>query len=163
MFDTMTSKFNDQWMLLSDRDKKAAVLLAISLSLAIVIFLVILPVMRYQMNAQESLTKAETTFNELVAIAPQALANSQSGPAFSASSLNSEIRRQAVRNGLTIQRFEPDGNNLKVWLEEARYPSVVKWLAGLESMGITHAELALEGRNKPGFVSVRTTFSLPNS
>ncbi|MFQ3230683.1 type II secretion system protein GspM [Reinekea sp.] len=163
MFEAITSKFNDQWMQLSDRDKKAAVLLAASLSLSIVIFLVILPIKKYQNDAQDALSRAEATFNELVAIAPQALANNQSGPAFSTSSLNSEIRRQAVRNGLTIQRFEPDGNNLKVWLEEARYPSVVKWLAGLESMGISHAELSLESRNKPGFVTVRATFSLPNS
>lgn len=163
MFENLTSKLTDQWTQLSDRDKKSAIFLAISLMLAVTIFLVIVPVKQYQSNALDALANAEATYQELVNIAPQALANNQTGPAFSTSSLNSEIRRQAVRNGLTIQRFEPDGDNLKIWIDEARYPSIVKWLAGLEAMGISHLELTLENKDKLGFVSARATFGLPNS
>jgi len=76
-------------------------------------------------------------------------------------SINSEVRRQAARYGVEIQRFEPDGEHLKVWLDDARYPSVIQWLGGLEALGISHLELTMENRSKPGFVSVRVTFGVP--
>lgn len=163
MVSNYLTKLSERWDQLTERDKKAALLLIVSIAGAILIFGLILPVSNAHQNAINELQNAEETYQELLSIAPLAMANGQSGQAFSISSLNSEIRRQAVRYGLSIQRFEPQGDNLRVWLEEARYPSVVKWLAGLESMGITQAELTLENENKPGFVSVRVTFALPTN
>ncbi|MBU2863284.1 type II secretion system protein M [Reinekea forsetii] len=163
MFADVKTKLSERWALLSERDQKSVIVLSVSLLVAIIIFGIVMPLVNAHNNAKNSLANAETTYQELLAIAPQALANGQSTPAFSISSLNSEIRRQAVRHGLSIQRFEPQGDNLRVWLEGARYPSVVKWLAGLESMGITQAELTLDDENKPGFVSVRVTFALPKN
>jgi general secretion pathway protein M len=163
VFENIATKVSEQWLTLSEKDKKAAILLMISTLLAIIVFGVIQPIRSYQANAVDSLAKSQETYQSLVEIAPQALANNSDSPTFSTSSLNSEIRRQAVRNGITIQRFEPDGDNFKVWLDEARYPAMVKWLSSLEAMGIAHIELTLESKNKPGFVSVRVTFGMPKS
>ncbi len=146
----------EKWSALSQRDQYAAIALSIALLLSIVIFGIIGPIANLKATAQQKNASATTVLNELTLLAPQAMAAGKStGQA--KNSLNSDVRRQAARNGVEIQRFEPDGNFLKVWLEDIRYPAVIQWLGALESVGVGHYELAIEDRPNPGLVSVRVT------
>lgn len=156
----LVENLNEKWSSLTKRDQQASLLLAISLVLAIIIFALIVPINTARADADKALLSAQKTYNELVALAPKAMAAKQGVTQVDANSINSEVRRQAARFGLEVQRFEPEGQNLKVWLEDSRYPSVVNWLGSLENAGIKSSELTLEDRPKSGFVSVRATFTV---
>lgn len=160
MFDSFIEPIREKWLTLSKRDQNAVALLAIALAVSIVVFGIIVPVKNSNAVLANELEGAQGIYAELLTLAPQALAASSSTQSFDASAINTEVRRQAARTGIEIQRFEPDGEFLKVWLEDARYPSVVQWLGGLETLGISHSELTMEDRPKAGFVSVRVTFGV---
>jgi general secretion pathway protein M len=149
------------WYGASSRDQKSVMALAIALVLSFVVFGVIQPISNANEKMEADLNSANRTLTELVALAPKAMSTGggQSGTV-TASSINTETRRQAARYGVEILKYETDGDLFKVWLEDSRYPSVIQWLGALEAMGISHLELTLEDRPKPGFVSVRVTFGL---
>lgn len=161
MFERLLEPLQSKWDSLSARDQKAGVWLIIALAVSIILFGIIIPLNQRTNDLRQSLNSAENIYDELLMLAPQAMANSGGQAAsMNVNSLNSEIRRQAARYGVEIQRFEPDGQALRVWLEDARYPSVVQWLGALEMFGIVHLDLTLEDRPRAGFVSARVTFGV---
>lgn len=162
MFESIREPLQERWISLSKRDQQAAIALTVATLLAIVIFGVISPMMSATENSQRELNNAQNVYNELKSLAPNALSATGGAQSFDANAINSEVRRQAARYGVVIQRFEPSGSDLKVWVEDARYPNVIQWLGGLESIGVTHSELALDNRPQPGFVNVRVTFTVGN-
>lgn len=160
MFERLTEPFNQIWEQLSERDKKAASLLLVSLFVAILIFGLVLPIHSHHQQARQALITAQNVFEEIVTLAPQAMAMGNNSDNIAPAALNNEIRRQAVRMGVTIQRFEPDGDNLRVWLEGQTYQSVINWLASLETVGVRHTEGTLEKGREPGLISARFTFTV---
>jgi type II secretory pathway component PulM len=162
MFENLFEPLRNKWATYSQRDQRSLSALMVALVLAILIFGITLPVLKANKQLHNELENAQDVYNELLSLAPLALINSSEDSTFDTSSLNSEVRRQAARFGVDIQRFEPDGNSLKVWLEDVRYPAVIQWLGGLTSRGIGHSELTLEDRPKAGFVSVRVTLGARN-
>ncbi|TCS42535.1 type II secretion system protein GspM [Reinekea marinisedimentorum] len=157
MFESLMSPLTEKWNSLAHRDQAALKILITSLLLAFFIFGLIVPTLNGKQQKIAELASAKETYQQLVELAPLALANSSSAPAASVNDLNSIVRRQAARNGFEIQRFEPSGDSLKVWLEDVRYRSVVLWLGALQQSGVFHSELTMEDRANAGFVSVRVT------
>lgn len=160
MLSSLFSGFTEQWEKLSARDQLAMKCLAAAVAVSVLFFGIFLPIRNAHSGALAALNQAETVYDELLILAPQALGNSSSVSAVDPASINSEVRRQAARFGVTIQRFEPDGDRLQIWVEEVRYPAVIQWLGSLEDSGIIHAELTLEDTSNPGFVSARVTFTV---
>lgn len=157
MFNSIISPVSEKWNSYSERDQLALKVLITSLLAAILIFGMILPVMSSKEQKLSDLSSAKETYQQLLDLAPLALAKGNVSSTGSVNDLNSAIRRQAARNGFEIQRFEPSGESLKVWLEDVRYSSVVQWLGALQDSGILHSELTMEDRTSPGLVSVRVT------
>jgi len=162
MFETLLEPLRLKWAANSRRDQQSLAALIVALVLAVLIFGVSLPLLNKNQELNSDLQNAQRIYSELLNLAPLALNNSDATISFEPSALNSEVRRQAARFGVEIQRFEPDGALLKVWLEDVRYPAVVQWLGGLTALGIVHTELTLEDRPKSGFVSVRVTLGALN-
>ena len=160
MFD-MTSLFQpliDRVNGLPQRDRRALIVLVIGTALLLVWFALIQPVHQWRIEANSELEAARDTYQELVAKAPKAMTGGSRNGAGDTASLNTELRRQANRFGLSIQSFEPDGDLLRVRIDEARYGPVVQWLAALESAGVSTGQVTLEARSKPGLISVRASF-----
>ncbi len=160
MFSSIIDPISQQWQALSENDKKASVALSIVLGLSIFIFLIILPLISTRADLIQKLSNAESVNFELKILAPKAIGTNKAVSSKSSDSLNSEIRRQGARYGISFQKLEPDGENLKVWLEDARYPSVIQWLGALETLNILHMDLTMENERKAGFVSLRVTFEI---
>jgi general secretion pathway protein M len=158
MFDSIISPLSEKWNSYSERDQGALKLLIGAMIVMLIVFGLIVPTIKSKQQNQAELAAAKETFQQLVELAPLALANNSStSTGSSVNDLNGAARRQAARNGFEIQRFEPSGDSLKIWLEDVRYKSVVLWLGALQESGIYHSELAMEDRSNPGFVSVRVT------
>lgn len=160
MFEALLEPMKEKWQSLSRRDRQAAMLLILAITASVAIFAIIMPIQSTSRSIERELETVTGIYEELTSLAPRAMGNQSSGTELNVNSINSEVRRQAARYGVEIQRFEPDQDRLKVWLEDARYPSVIQWLGGLETIGITHIELTLDDRPNPGLVNVRVTFAV---
>lgn len=143
---------------LSERDRRALSVLSLLAGVLLLWFALIAPVLEWRAAAAEELASARETYTSLVTKAPRALSGSATATT-STASLNTELRRQANRYGLSIQSFEPDGDALRVRISEGRYSKVVQWLAALSAQGFVTEQLTLEGRNDPGLVSVLAVLS----
>ncbi|PTY36611.1 hypothetical protein BGP77_04765 [Saccharospirillum sp. MSK14-1] len=145
---------NTRWQQLGQREQQALRLLAIVVGLLAMWLLLIQPVYQWRQQASQQLENAQSTYQQLLQKAPLALASGSATSATSNASLNTELRQQANRFGLSIQGFEPDGDWLRVRLDEARYSQVVQWLAALQAQGVVVDQLTLNGRDRPGRVQV---------
>lgn len=148
----------DRWEGLPTRDRRALAALLVTGSLLLAWFGVITPVSQMRADSAAELDAAQDTYQTLVNKAPKAMASGSNAGASSTASLNTELRRQANRFGLAIQSFEPDGNLLRVRIDDTRYSSIVRWLGALEAEGIVTEQLSMDARSDPGKVSVRASF-----
>ena len=74
--------------------------------------------------------------------------------------LESAIPTQAATFGV-IPTVTADGDAASVTVTEARYDSVVPWLAGLEASGATLSSVRIERGGQPGVVNVTLRVSRP--
>jgi len=76
--------------------------------------------------------------------------------------LMSLVTRSAGEAGLSLQRFEPSGEDaIRVWLEGAQFTEVASWLERLNtSHGVQIDQASLDRQNDPGIVSVRLTLTI---
>lgn len=76
--------------------------------------------------------------------------------------LMSLVTRSAGEAGLSLQRFEPSGDNaIRVWLEGAPFTEVASWLEQLNTgHGVQIDQASMDRQNDPGMVSVRLTLTI---
>lgn len=72
------------------------------------------------------------------------------------------VTRSAGEAGLSLQRFEPSGEDaIRVWLENAPFAEVAAWLERLNgSHGVVIDQAAMDRASEPGRVSVRLTLAI---
>lgn len=58
--------------------------------------------------------------------------------------------------GINMKRFEPDGEQVRVWLENADFAKVANWLNSLSEQGVSAQEAHVEQNNNG--LSVRLVF-----
>lgn len=68
--------------------------------------------------------------------------------------LEQAIPTQAAAFGIVPASVTPEGEAAVVTLAEARYDSVVPWLAGLEASGATLSSVRIDRGTQPGAVNV---------
>ena len=80
----------------------------------------------------------------------------QVGPTTAALSgpLATAIPAQAATFGIIPASVTPDGDAATVTVTEARYDSVIPWLAGLEASGATLSSVRIDRGSQPGAVNV---------
>ncbi|NUB42763.1 type II secretion system protein M [Fertoebacter nigrum] len=98
----------------------------------------------------------------------RALVLLQSQPARAASApadtrpLNVIVTETAAAFGLVIRRLEPEGESLRLVLDEAPFDAVILWLEAVErDHGLTLAALDLQRRPAPGVVNASLTLERP--
>lgn len=84
-----------------------------------------------------------------------------SAPVLSTGAANSQSVLDAVSAtaggmGINMQRFEPDGDSVRVWLESAEFAKVANWLNALNQQGVRAQEVHFEQGGKG--LSVRLVF-----
>ncbi|GAA0854930.1 type II secretion system protein M [Aliiglaciecola litoralis] len=73
-----------------------------------------------------------------------------------AGSLPQAVNQTASRINITISRMQPQGEELKVWVDQAPFNDVVSWLQNMENQGIRIINVDLAEANAPGMVKVRS-------
>ncbi|HEX5278269.1 MAG TPA: type II secretion system protein GspM [Fluviicoccus sp.] len=137
---------------LSPRDRMALIAL-VAFSVASLIGLGSLKLHRAADKAEQQAAQERATLTWLQGIGPQI-----SGGSLGDSSLSvlDMVSSAAAGQGITMQRFEPDGNRVRVWLDNADFAKVASWMDLLERQGVKSQEVHFEQSEKG--LSVRLVF-----
>lgn len=71
-------------------------------------------------------------------------------------SLPQAVNQTASRVNIAISRMQPQGDALKVWVDQAPFNDVLSWLQALESRGIKIIDLDLAESDAPGQIKIRS-------
>lgn len=152
------------------RDQQALGVLMLAVLLAIVYFAIWRPAADYHRDAAAAREQAAELLTWMQANQSriQQLAQSRDQGKSTSSQLNdsralmSTVTRSASEAGLTLQRFEPSGEQaIRVWLEQVPFNQVAAWLEQLTGeYGIQIDQAALDRGETPGMVSVRLTLKI---
>lgn len=154
----MFQSIADQWALMGERDRRALSILIPVVVLLLIWFVLVQPLQQRHSLAKAQLNAAQSTLQEVVAKAPRLMGQTNTATGAGNTNLNTDLRRHANRLGINIVGLEPDGDLLRVRIDETRYSQLVRWLAVLEQEGILAEQLTMEARNRPGLVSARVAF-----
>ena len=71
-------------------------------------------------------------------------------------SLTQAVNQTASRVRITISRMQPQGEELKVWVDQAPFNDVLSWLQTMENMGIQIINLDVAQADAPGLIKIRS-------
>ncbi|KPQ01616.1 type II secretion system protein GspM [Marinobacter sp. HL-58] len=159
-----------QYDQLPRRDQQALTVLAVAIFLGILYFAVWVPAASFH---DEALDERESS-TELLAwleanrdsLEKLSGAGGQGSTSVDAPedgrALMSLVTRSASEAGLSLQRFEPSGDNaIRVWLDGVPFTEVASWLEQLNTgHGVQIDQASMDRRDDPGMVSVRLTLKI---
>ena len=71
-------------------------------------------------------------------------------------SLPQAVNQTAGRVKIAISRMQPQGDELKVWVDEAPFNDVLSWLQALEKRGVKILDMDVAKADSPGMIKVRS-------
>ncbi|MFE8071734.1 type II secretion system protein M [Marinobacteraceae bacterium S3BR75-40.1] len=162
-------KFTAKYDHLPRRDQKALQLLGIALLLFVVYFLIWRPAHQFQVEQQDRLENARDLLAFVQANKSRVaeVAKQRQGQGASqiddTRSLLSTVTSTANESGLSLQRFEPSGEQrIRVWLDDVAFTGLAGWLEKLNTQyGIEVEQASLDRTDNPGQVTARLTLMTP--
>ncbi|QIZ78420.1 type II secretion system protein M [Ferrimonas lipolytica] len=144
------------WLDRSDQERRLMVIAGPLLLLGIIYWGLWQPV-------QESLAQAQAQVKaETVALAQvkhnanlYASQDGQAGPKRTLGSLSQVASQSAKENNLVIERMQPQGDKLQLWLEDANFDRLISWLNEINQQGVQINALDLSVADEAGMVQVR--------
>ncbi len=138
------------------RDQKIIKAISAFIVICFIIILFVQPFLAKQGLYQAKLDKSLATYESLASNA-----HKFKGDAASASSngpILSLVTQQAKRSNINLKRFEPDGDGLRIWLEDAVFDDAIRWLEELNRKhGIQIKQINVDRSDKSGLVDLRGT------
>lgn len=148
-----------RWDELAEREQKALAILGGFL----LVFFLIFGVWRPSHLAMEKARQQYQSNRQLQAWiqenAPQLRASGGGGPGVSGESVLGVVSNSAASNGFSLQRFEPEGDRVRIWLVGVSFNRVAAWLDQLRQQGVSTVEAQVEKQPDTGLVSVRLTLA----
>ncbi len=106
----------------------------------------------YKTKLDKSLTLYETLARNAHKFQTQTVAAASNGPILTL------VTQQAKRANINLKRFEPDGDGLRIWLEDAVFDDAIRWLEELnQKHGIQIKQINVDRSDKSGRVDLRGT------
>ncbi len=147
----MPSVIQDYLSKLSPRDRLAVIVLSVFV-LSSLIGLMSLKLYRAAEKAQQQAIQEKQLYTWLQANTPLL----SGGVSNNGMSVLDTVSSSAGGLGINMKRFEPDGEQVRVWLEGADFAQVANWLNSLSQQGVTAQEVHFEQNNMG--LSVRLVF-----
>lgn len=153
------------WESLGERDRLILKVMTVVL-VALVLYLGVWAPAQNFMAEQRSTLQTNKDLLALVqtnkpALVRSARNNAQSGAGLDSQQLVSTVTNLARKEGLSLKRFEPSGEQkVKVWIEDAPFDKLVSWLSELErNLKVRVEQISVEKDEAEGLVSARLTLS----
>jgi general secretion pathway protein M len=148
--------FNLWYASQNGRDQKIIKGIFAFIALCLVIILFVQPFLAKQGSYQGKLDKSLATYQSLANNAHKF--QGQQASAQSNGPILSVVTQQAKRSNINLKRFEPDGDGLRIWLEDAVFDDAIRWLEELnQKQGIQIKQINVERSEKSGRVDLRGT------
>lgn len=126
---------------------------------ALIVVLVYAPLLEGRRNASAQLERNLTTYN-LIASNAGRFGNAQAGGSNGSAPLLSVVTQQAKVQGISLSRYEQDGQSLRVWLDKAAFDEAISWLEALQGAhGIQASQISIDQAGQPGRVDIRATLT----
>ena len=138
------------------RDQKIIKAIAAFIIFCLIIVLFVQPFLAKQDAYQAKLDKSLATYELLASNAHkfqgQVSGQSSDGPILTL------VTQQAKRSNINLKRFEPDGDGLRIWLEDAVFDDAIRWLEELnQKHNIQIKQINVERSEASGLVDLRGT------
>jgi general secretion pathway protein M len=138
------------------RDQKIIKAISAFIVLCLLIVMFIQPFLAKQEAYQIRLNKSLSTY-ELLASNAHKFQSQVSGKP-SDGPILAIVTQQAKLSGINLKRFEPDGDGLRIWLEDAAFDDAIRWLEALnQKHSIQIKQLNVERSEASGLVDLRGT------
>lgn len=140
----------------SGRDQKILQLLAGFVTICVIAVMFVIPFYSKQSQYEAKLNKSITMYEQLAKNAHQF--QSGSGNSNSDTPILALITQQAKVAQINLKRFEPDDQNLRIWLDDVAFDNAARWLETLtREYGVNVKQISVERSNKNGRVDLRAT------
>jgi general secretion pathway protein M len=140
----------------NSRDQKIIKAISAFLVLCLIVLLFVQPFLAKQEIYQAKLDKSLSTYELLASNAHkfqiQVSGQSSDGPILAI------VTQQAKRSNINLKRFEPDGDGLRIWLEDAVFDDAIRWLEALnQNHNIQIKQIDVDRGEASGLVDLRGT------
>ncbi|XOV80157.1 MAG: type II secretion system protein GspM [Aestuariibacter sp.] len=142
---------------LSEREQKMVAIAVVFVTIGLIYALIYAPITnsietnRLAVKSQsELLTWVKQNANKVIQ-----LRSSNSGASNFNGSLPQTVNQTAARFDITITRMQPQGDEIQVWVDNARFNDVIAWLNAIEQTGISIVEADISESDVPGNIKVR--------
>ncbi len=140
---------------LPPRDQKALLILGAFFVGLFLVFALWWPSHQAMLKAKQRYLNSQSTLLWLQSNADQARSRAGAGVVNSGESVLGVVSNSAAANGISLRRFEPEGERVRIWLEGVPFNQLATWLNQLAQQGIQASEAQLERQASSGLVSVR--------
>jgi general secretion pathway protein M len=148
--------FNLWYASQNGRDQKVIKAVAAFIGICLVVVLFVQPFLAKQDLYQAKLDKSLAIYESLASNTHKFQSGSSS--ASSNGPILSVVTQQAKRSNINLKRFEPDGDGLRIWLEDAVFDDAIRWLEELnQKHGIQIKQINVDRSEKSGLVDLRGT------
>ncbi|HEB27664.1 MAG TPA: type II secretion system protein M [Porticoccus sp.] len=152
----MTEKIKHYFYSLSEKDQKALKLLALFIAPLLLYFLIITPSFTYYTEAKTDYQESR----ELLAWINSNKTNistAKSSPTTAPNlPLSQFVSTSADKNKISISRLQPQGeNNVRIWLSEAEFSVLTKWLLTLTNKGLKISSITVDKTPISGVVNAQ--------
>lgn len=153
-------QYRRRYWSLPPRDRVLVNIIMATLTLMLLWLLIIAPAQRLRSEAAVKLAGQQATLqwvkdNEARA---QAIAGkTTSSPRKSGQSLMAAVTSSTAQMGLTLKRYEPEGQEkLRVWLENQSFNKIMQWVDALQRQhGMSVVNVAIDAASQPGLVNAK--------
>lgn len=145
----------------SPRDQKIVQGAGVFVIICLVILLLIQPVLSSKEKYRNKLDKSIATYEKLALNAHKfGGANRSSSGNSSGRPVMSVVTAKAKQYNLNLKRFEPDGEGLRIWLENVSFDSAISMLEELNRVdGILITQINADQTEASGRVNLRASLS----
>lgn len=149
-----------QWYsALPQRDQMIVKGVGLFVALALVFVILYAPLMKENSRLQQRVQKATQTYN-LIAENAYKFGSVSSSSNSGGRPVLAVATQEARGQGVTLSRYEQDGNGLRIWLDKIPFDDAVAWLETLNHKhGIRVSQITVDQQSGRGWVNVRATLT----
>ena len=147
----------ERWLALNIREQR----LVIAMGSVVLFFILYTAIWKPLNNNIESATSKVSRYQDLQTLVQTETLRYKSisgagSKVTSKGSLSSVVNKTAGKNKIAIERMQPQGEDLQVWIEEVSFNQLLTWLEQLSSReNINVKSIDLSNTQQPGVVKVR--------
>jgi general secretion pathway protein M len=153
-------QYRRRYLSLPPRDRALVNITVVTLFLMFVWLAVVAPAQRMRGEAALKLSGQQATLQWVRENEARALAiagKTSASPRKSGQSLMAAVTSSSGQMGLTLKRYEPEGQEkLRVWLENQSFNKTIQWVDSLQRQhGMSVVNIAIDASSQPGLVNAK--------